>query len=71
MSELPLEQRRREQAWKNYEQAKRASEGAPTLSDLAGQRRKALRRAYALDCEAGFHDDPDNSGFCIRCGAGL
>jgi hypothetical protein len=57
------------EAWERYEAARREAEGAPTLSAAATRRRQALREAQAEDCAAGYHEDPDNSGFCIRCGA--
>jgi len=61
----------RADAWQRYEAARQAAEGAPTLSDVADESRRALRAAQAADCNAGYHDDPDHTGVCIRCGTEL
>lgn len=58
-------------AWARYEVAKLAAEGKPTLSPEADERRQALRDLQRLQCLAGYHEDPDKSGMCIRCSAVL
>lgn len=39
--------------------------------DLLARRMAALRAMQDEWCRDGFHDDPDHSGACIRCGAML
>jgi hypothetical protein len=39
--------------------------------DLLSERIAALREVQAEWCASGSHEDPDNSGCCIRCDADL
>lgn len=68
---MPDQESERQVAWVRYEAAARAAYGKPTLSLEADECRAALRELNRLRCVAGYHEDPDNSGMCIRCSAVL
>lgn len=43
----------------------------PDLRPVTSERVEQLRAARRQRCADGYHDDPDNSGLCILCGAVL